>query len=175
MEGVVVTARKTGSKTAISVISDAQGHFSFPADRLEPGEYSIKIRAVGYDLDGKATANVAKDKAANVDLKLDKTKNLPRQLTNAEWMVSMPGSEEQKAPLLNCTSCHTYQRIVRSTHDVEEWMHVISRMQGYAAVSQPIKPQRVMDPARAAAPEQIPQVRGIPRDHQSELVRYLEV
>ena len=66
----------------------------------------------------------------------------------------MPGTEEQKAPLLNCTSCHTYQRIVRSTHDVEEWMHVITRMQGYAAVSQPIKPQRVMDPERAAAPEQ---------------------
>ena len=154
MEGVVVTARKTGGKTAISVTSDAQGHYSFPADRLEPGEYSIKIRAVGYDLNGKATATVGQDKAANIDLKLDKTKNLSRQLTNAEWMMSMPGTEEQKAPLLNCTSCHTYQRIVRSTHDVEEWMHVITRMQGYAAVSQPIKPQRVMDPARAAAPEQ---------------------
>src|SRR5262249_30686046 len=66
MEGVVVTARKTGGKTAISVISDAQGHYSFPADRLEPGEYSIKIRAVGYDLNGKAAANVAKDKPATV-------------------------------------------------------------------------------------------------------------
>ena len=91
MEGVVVTARKAGAKLAISVISDAQGHYSFPADRLEPGQYSLTIRAVGYDLNGKPTADVAADKTATVDLKLDKTKKLASQLTNAEWMMSMPG------------------------------------------------------------------------------------
>src|SRR5580658_10746195 len=52
MEGVVVSARKDGSTITVSVISDDNGHFSFPASRLDPGHYAIGIRASGYDLDG---------------------------------------------------------------------------------------------------------------------------
>jgi streptogramin lyase len=154
MEGVVVTAKKVGAKLAISVITDAQGRYSFPSDRLEPGQYALTIRAVGYELNAKPTADVAVEKNATVDLKLGKAKKLASQLTNAEWMMSIPGSEDQKAFLLNCVSCHTLERIVRSSHDTEEWMQVIHRMMGYAAVSQPIKPQRLMDPERAGKPEQ---------------------
>src|SRR5712691_11833436 len=76
MEGVVVTAKKAGAKLAISVITDAQGRYSFPADRLEPGQYALTIRAIGYDLNSKASADVAGEKTANVDLKLGKTKRL---------------------------------------------------------------------------------------------------
>jgi hypothetical protein len=36
MEGVVVSARKDGSTISISVATDAQGRFAFPAARLEP-------------------------------------------------------------------------------------------------------------------------------------------
>ncbi len=92
MEGVVVTARKAGAKFTVSVVTDAQGRYSFPADRLEPGQYTLTIRAIGYDLNGKATADVAAEKTATVDLKLDKTKKLASQLSNAEWMASIPGT-----------------------------------------------------------------------------------
>jgi len=154
MEGVVVTARKAGAKLSISVVTDAQGRYSFPADRLEPGEYALTIRAVGYDLGGKPSANVAVEKTATVDLKLGKTKRLASQLSNAEWMASIPGTEDQKSGLLNCVGCHTLERIVRSSHDADEWTQVVHRMMGYAAVSQPIKPQRLSDPERAGTPEQ---------------------
>ena len=50
MEGVIVTAKKDGSTMSVSVISDDKGHYAFPADRLEPGHYSIKIRAIGYKI-----------------------------------------------------------------------------------------------------------------------------
>jgi streptogramin lyase len=154
MEGVVVTAKKPGGKVSVSVITDAQGRYSFPADRLEPGQYALTIRAVGYDLTGKPTADVGGAKTATVDLKLDKTKNLSYQLSNAEWMMSFPGSEEQKSFLLGCTGCHTLERIALSAHDADEWTQVIHRMMGYAAVSQPIKPQRLKDQERAGKPEQ---------------------
>src|SRR5262252_4561762 len=52
MEGVVVTAKKAGSTIAISVVSDAEGRFSFPADKMEAGEYALRIRAIGYEIDG---------------------------------------------------------------------------------------------------------------------------
>jgi virginiamycin B lyase len=154
MEGVVVTAHKDGSIVSVSVTTDAKGHYAFPENRLEPGHYSLAIRAVGYDLSAPAAGDVVAEKTTNVDLKLDKTKNLAGQLTNAEWMMSFPGTEEQKAFLLNCTSCHTMERIARSTHNVDEWMQVVSRMMGYGAVSQPVKPQPMLDRSRAGNPEQ---------------------
>jgi streptogramin lyase len=157
MEGVVVTAHKDGSPVSTSVISDAKGHFTFPENRLEAGHYSLAIRAVGYDLAAPAAADVAPEKTTNVDLKLDKTKNLAGELTNAEWMMSFPGTEEQKAFLLNCVGCHTLERVARSTHDVEEWKQVISRMMGYGAVSQPVKPQPMLDRSRAGDPRQYQQ------------------
>jgi streptogramin lyase len=154
MEGVVVTARRAGSIVQLSVTTDAEGRYSFPRNRLEPGEYTLSIRAVGYDIDSPAKASVANGKAATADIKLKTTKNLAGQLTNAEWMMSIPGTEEQKAGLLNCVGCHTLERVVRSTHDSDEWTRVISRMMGYGAVSQPIKPQPMLDRRRAGTPEQ---------------------
>ncbi|HUI97044.1 MAG TPA: carboxypeptidase-like regulatory domain-containing protein, partial [Xanthobacteraceae bacterium] len=154
MEGVVVSAKKPGSTVQVSVMTDAQGRYRFPEDRLEPGDYTITIRAVGYDSATPTTATVATEKTATADIKLTKTKNLASQLTNAEWMMSMPGPEDQKALLLNCTSCHTLERVARSTHDADEWTQVVTRMMGYGAVSQPIKPQRMLDEERSGSPEQ---------------------
>jgi streptogramin lyase len=154
MEGAVITASKPGSIVEVSVTTDEQGRYTFPESRLDPGEYSISIRAVGYELDSPAKATVAPEATTTADIRLKKTKNLASQLTNAEWMMSIPGTEEQKAGLLNCVGCHTLERVVRSTHDSDEWTHVISRMMGYGAVSQPIKPQPMLDRARAGTPEQ---------------------
>src|SRR6478735_4322108 len=153
MEGAVVTAKKPDSIVQVSVTTDAQGRYTFPEKRLEPGEYTISIRAAGYDINSPTKATVAPEKTTTTDIKLKKTTNLASQLTNAEWVISIPGTEDQKALLLNCTSCHTMERIVRSTHDADEWTHVISRMSGYGAVSQPIKPQRMLDTTRVGAPE----------------------
>jgi len=154
MEGVVVTAKKPGSIVEISVTTDAQGRYTFPENRLEPGEYKLSIRAVGYDISAPAKATVETEKTTTTDIKLNKTKNLAGQLTNAEWMMSIPGTEAQKAMLLDCGSCHTMERIMRSTHDSDEWTQVITRMKGYGAVSQPIKPQRMLDASRSGTPEQ---------------------
>jgi virginiamycin B lyase len=154
MEGVVVTVNKPGSIVQVSVTTDAQGRYTFPDNRLDPGEYTLSIRAVGYDIGSPTKATVESEKTATTDIKLKKTKNLASQLTNAEWMMSIPGTEEQKAMLLNCTSCHTMERIMRSTHDSDEWTQVITRMRGYGAVSQPIKPQPMLDTTRSGTPEQ---------------------
>jgi streptogramin lyase len=144
MEGVVVSAKKDGSTITISVVSNEKGEYSFPAARLEPGHYTLSARAVGYDLDGPKTVDVTAGQAATADIKFKPTRNLASQLTNAEWMTSMPGSDEQKAFLLNCNSCHTVERIVRSTHDADEFMQVFQRMGGYYPGSTPRKPQRLV-------------------------------
>jgi virginiamycin B lyase len=144
-EGVVVSAKKDGSTIAVSVVTDAQGRFAFPAARLEPGSYTLKARAAGYDLPGKSAANIASGQEAKVDLKLQKVKNLSAHLTNAEWLISMPGTEAQKKFLLNCVGCHTLERIMKSTYDADGFMQVIQRMSTYYPGSTPRRPQPLTD------------------------------
>jgi virginiamycin B lyase len=147
MEGVVVSARKDGSTITVSVISDDKGHFSFPASRLDPGHYAISTRATGYDLDGPKDATITAGQEDKIDVKLQPTKNLTAQITNAEWLMSMPGTDDQKRLVLDCNSCHTLERIVRSTHSADEFQQVFLRMAGYYPGSTPLKPQRLVGDA----------------------------
>ena len=59
MEGVLVSARKAGSTLTTTVVSDGEGRYRFPAARLEPGQYALHIRAIGYDLENDAAVSVA--------------------------------------------------------------------------------------------------------------------
>ncbi|MDB5649703.1 MAG: streptogramin lyase [Hyphomicrobiales bacterium] len=147
MEGVVVSAKKDGATITISVVTDAQGRYAFPASRLEPGKYTLKARATGYDLDGKPSAELARGKEANVDLSLKTARNLSAQLNNAEWLLSMPGTDQQKNFLLNCNSCHTLERIVKSNYDADGFLEIFSRMSGYYPGSTPQRPQRLVGTA----------------------------
>jgi virginiamycin B lyase len=142
MEGVLISAKKTGSTMRITVVSDQQGHYHFPAAKLEPGHYAISIRAVGYDLDGPSEIDVTATQPATANIKLRKTENLAKQLTNAEWIESVPGAPEQKIFLRNCVTCHTLQRPIMSTHDADEFVQVQLRMASHVNQSTPLVQQR---------------------------------
>ncbi|MGA7718983.1 MAG: carboxypeptidase regulatory-like domain-containing protein [Bradyrhizobium sp.] len=142
LEGVLVSARKSGSTVTVTVVSGKDGRYSFPATKLEPGAYSLRIRAVGYDLDGPSQASVAADQTTTADLMLRATKDLASQLTNAEWLASMPGTDGQKGQLLNCVGCHTLARPLNSKYTADEFLTMIlPRMQGYVNQSMPSHPQ----------------------------------
>ena len=148
MEGVVVSAKKVGSTVTVSVPTDDKGRFSFPASRLEPGQYGLSIRAVGYDLEGPRSADVAAGKTESIEIKLAPTKNLPKQMSNAEWFLSFPGTDQDKKALLNCVSCHNLDRIVRSQYDGEQFVDIFNRMVGYYPGSTPEHPQRLVGNAQ---------------------------
>ena len=142
MEGVLVGVRRDGSTIATTVATDESGRYAFPASRLQPGRYSIRIRAVGYELDEPKAVEIAADNPTAADVTLRPTKNIAPQLTDAEWLASIPGTESQKKQLLGCTNCHTLERTLRSTHDADAFMGVLERMAGYANQSFPLHPQR---------------------------------
>ena len=72
MEGVIVSAKRKGSMMTVSVVSDAQGQYSFPKDRLEPGTYTVSMRAVGYDLTNPGPVELTAE-PAHLDLQLTPT------------------------------------------------------------------------------------------------------
>ena len=162
MEGVVVSARKDASTISVSVVTDAQGRFAFPAARLEPGHYTLKARAAGYELDAVKAVDVPPDGQAKADIKLKKARNLSAQLTNAEWMSSMPGTDEQKRFLLNCNGCHTIERIMKSAYDADGFMQIFQRMAGYYPGSTPLRPEEVRE-AGVGFRDDPERLRGVPR------------
>ncbi len=135
MEGVVVSGRRDGANFTVSVVSDAEGKYSFPRTHLAPGKYALTIRAVGYDLVGPTSVAVAEGKTARADLKLDKTRNLGSQLSSLEWAMSIPGTPEQKDRFIyqtvNCAYCHAWERIMKSNYTADEFVGLITRMQSY--------------------------------------------
>ena len=150
MEGVLVSAKKTGSTITTTVVTDQKGHYAFPASRLQPGHYDISIRAVGYRLQDSQAADVAGGAAASADIALEKVTDLHQladQLSNGDWLNSMPGNG------FGCADCHTFQRIVNSTHTADEWMKVIPRMATYSNGSTPEVPQPLVPGPRQANAE----------------------
>ena len=160
MEGVVVGAKKDGSTMTVNVTTDAKGRFTFPVSKLGPGHYALKIRAAGYDLDGPKEVNVVAEKPTAANIRLKPTKDPSAQLSDAEWLLSIPGTEEQKKFLLGCNSCHTVERIVKANHSAGEWVQVFRRMSLYAPGSSPLRPQMTVggaqrDRARGVDPNAI--------------------
>ena len=143
MEGVVVTAKRHGSTIAISVVSDADGRYRFPAHRLRAGPHALAIRAVGYDLEGPRTVDVGASGTTTLDLTLRPAQDVEAHLTNAEWLESIPGTNQQKAMFDSCVRCHTIDRVMRSRYDAEAWLHVLERMDGYVTSAFPGNPQRL--------------------------------
>jgi streptogramin lyase len=138
MEGVVVSAKRAGSTIMVSVSTNAQGQYRFPKDRLEPGTYDITMRAVGYTLPS-TKATIRAGNPTQLDLRLAKAsqETLALQLTNSEWILSAPGTPEQKIGLLRCLDCHGLQRPFFSKEDAEEMAYTVQRMTAHSANSSP--------------------------------------
>ena len=151
MEGVLVSAKRDGSNKTVSVVSRADGRYSFPSDRLEPGRYAVTVRAVKYVLPRHAASvEIAAGKAAQLDLELTSANplELALQLTDPEWLASYPIDDRTKWELFrDCSRCHTMRRPSMSTYDAEELAWVMQRMV-YSAGSSPMRFQL---PANATA------------------------
>jgi len=141
LEGVLVGARKAGSTIATWVVTDARGEYRFPRDRMDPGTYAIRIRAVGYKL--PATSVDVTGHAARLDLQLAKVTRateLGLQLSNTEWLMSVPGTQAQKVALAGCVNCHSLQRVLLSRFDAEEMAQVVQRMRRHTNNSSLLHP-----------------------------------
>jgi streptogramin lyase len=139
MEGVLVSAKKEGSTITVSVVSDSQGRYAFPGDRLSPGIYHLKIRATGYDLEDPGVVKLEDRKTAQVDLKLQKSKNLAAQMTPADWFLSNPEIKKRLIDDLkfgqNCVGCHSLTPVMTSKYPEGAWQGILSRMLQYHSSS----------------------------------------
>lgn len=128
MEGVLVSAKAVGSTVRVTVVTDRQGRYVFPRERLMPGRYQLSIRATGYDLKDPGPAGVRANTTTDLYLQLRKTADLGAQLMNAEWIASWPGTAEEKQYASGCVACHSLETTTRTRHDARQWLAVLARM-----------------------------------------------
>jgi streptogramin lyase len=144
MEGVLVSAKRDGSTKTVTVVTHADGRYSFPRERLEPGRYALTIRAVRYVLaERDAAVEIASGASVERDLALRDANalELAYQLTDPEWFGSYPLEDRTKWELLrDCSRCHSQRRPATSTYDAEELAWVMMRMV-YSAGSSPMRYQ----------------------------------
>ena len=141
MEGVLVSAKREGSNVTLSVVSDNQGRYSFLGSRLQPGDYQLNTRAPGYDLDNPGVVKVEANKTTQLNLRLQKTKDLAAQMTPADWFLSNP---EIKKWLVDdqslwfpqdCAGCHSLAPIMTSKYQARMWPAILRRMASYDSAS----------------------------------------
>ena len=143
MEGVLVSAKRDGSTKITTVVSNAEGVYSFPRGRLEPGRYNVTIRAAGYVLPGASSAravDVTAGAAAHLNLDLRAANVLERalQMTDPEWLASYPLDDKTKFDVFrDCSRCHTLRRPSMSTYNKDQLAWVMKRMV-YSAGSSPM-------------------------------------
>jgi virginiamycin B lyase len=148
MEGVLVNAKQLGGTITVSVVSDKQGRYSFPSSRLASGEYQLSIRAIGYDSANPHAVAAVGTLKREADIKLNKTHDLTSQLSDVEWLMSIPGTDEEKQKLfISCDLCHSLAPILKSTYDASGWMTTLIRMHNWIPGSLPAKP--ILSPFRA--------------------------
>src|SRR5215472_8994947 len=157
MEGVLVSAKKANSTITVTVVTDNQGQYRFPAAKLDPGKYSLHIRAVGYELEAPHTVDVVQGKTAKEDVRLISAHDLAAQLSNSEWLMSFPGAEQEKSSIRACTHCHTLERVARSRYDVDKLTSVIERMSSYPQLSFPLMIQKLVAPRIGGGEEPLEQ------------------
>jgi virginiamycin B lyase len=151
MEGVLVSAKRVPGTVTTTVVSNAQGRYAFSAGRLQPGKYRLEIRAVGYETADPEMFATLGAKTTEANIRLKKTTDLAAQLSDVEWLMSIPGTYEQKEYLfMTCSHCHTLAPVLQSTYDKAGWMTTFKRMKGWDQVSSINHP--VPSPEKGGAP-----------------------
>src|SRR5258705_406035 len=113
MEGVVVSARKQGSNITVSVVTNAQGRFSFPASRLDAGQYTVTARAANPERFRKAaeyfsTVNLSNTEAWDYELKtLARVKGRGTNVVITEYDLPRPTIEPHDVVIKDGTVWYT--------------------------------------------------------------------
>ena len=141
MEGVLVGAKKAGSTIATWVVSNAQGQYSFPRERMTPGKYAVSIRAVGYELPPTSVDVTASPAQRDLSLtKLTRAAAIAAQMSNGELIMSAPGTQGDRTALGGCVNCHTLQRALFSRFEPMEMTRVVERMRRHTNNSSTLHP-----------------------------------
>ena len=136
LAGIPVRAHRENSNITVSVYTNRQGEYSFPEwSEVAPGSYNVAIELPDFEHVNREAVMLTSGKATRLDFTLQSRQPLLSEATAAEIAVALPGSDDMKFLLTQCSNCHSLQRALRNPHTKQEWAQIISRMAGERRVS----------------------------------------
>ena len=130
MEGVAISARATNQTFTMSVYTDRDGEYYFPA--LADGRYKVWAQAVGFEM-ARGEVAYASGKKIEQNFSMKSIQDFSMQLSSAEWAESLPDSTPEDRRMKevvhnNCTLCHLTGFILAKRFDAAGWRIILDTM-----------------------------------------------
>lgn len=123
---VFVTAEDGARKMAVTVLTDASGHYRI--DDLLPGHYALRARKAGF-VDGVVDAVTLDVKDVATDLKLLPDDAMHFSTPGAAWLNVLPESPMKSLFITQCTICHDQgSPLAHIPRDAKSWAGIITQM-----------------------------------------------
>jgi len=161
LNGVFVSASRSGASSTVTVFSDDSGQYRFP-DFLAAGSYTVKAHTGGFQIEQRSNVAVKAGETTRVDFALkDETRpeELFRQATPGEWLASVPGTDYEKRSIVrHCSGCHhSLYQLKAHRFDKDGWRKIVATMELIDAIGVPRSvegagagdlPQQVVSPGQ---------------------------
>ncbi len=125
--GSFIVAENTQNRVTVSVLSGKDGRYHI--DNLPAGEYSFRIRAIGYRSDPHSGVTLTDKQSVSFNFNLQKGTVRWSDLTLYQGKQLLPKTEGQNTLFENCFLCHGFQtRMASVVRDEEGWRDRVNYM-----------------------------------------------
>jgi virginiamycin B lyase len=125
--GAFVHAQNLQSKITVNVMSDGQGRYRI--QNLTPGDYDVRVTAVGYTSDPRRDVKLAGGEPASLDFALQPGKVRWSDLSTYQGKELLPEGKGKDILTRNCFACHEFQsRMAGVKRDLEGWNQAVHFM-----------------------------------------------
>ena len=140
MAAIPVQASLQDKNITQVVYTNRDGKYAFR--ELPQGSHTVNIHVAGFEQVKKEAVKVAASKTKDVDFILQPSPPSIREMTSSEIALSLPGTGQQRATLVQCSNCHSLAFALQKRRDRQGWIQMIEKMRG-------ITPSGVMQPVEA--------------------------
>ena len=117
LAGIPVRANLQNSNIAVTVFTNKEGRYAYR--ELRPGGYTVSIKLAGFEPVQREGVNVTPEERAQLDFTLQSREPSLEELTSAEILLALPGTDKLKVEAADCSDCHTLQFALQA----ELWRH----------------------------------------------------
>ena len=131
LAGIPVRARLDGGNFAVVVYTDGSGTYAFPEwSDLAPGAHTVSITLADFEHVAREGTALLEGQTARVEFTLEPREPSLVDATASEIVAALPGTDEQKVLLTQCSNCHSLQFALQNPRTKEGWMSIIRQMMG---------------------------------------------
>ena len=125
--GAFVQAQNSQTHITVNVLSGPDGKYR--VEKLPAGEYTVRIRAVGFKADPQTGVKLTTDQNASMDIALQQGLVRWNDLSYLQGKVLFPDGKGKQELVTTCFGCHGFETRMASVHrDADGWVDRVNYM-----------------------------------------------